>query len=217
MPGPKEILKELVNAEIVPALAPLGFSYSPGAIRFSRKAADARQVIDFSLNQRNDRESIHFWTVWRAHAPGYVKWMERQWGGPRPNDELGGSSDGNLPGFRPRGGDQFDLSDPAARIAEMGRLRASMLSVGLPFLDSISTYRGAAGRICEDHETGRFTSSFLYPKAVDFYLIAGERERAERALRRAMERLSRLEPPAREQHADVIFQLQARRSKYFGT
>lgn len=216
MASPKEILSDLVAAEIAPTLAPLGFSYSPSAIRFSRKVADARQVIDFSLNQRNDRRSIHFWTVWRAHARGYVKWMDRAWGGPRSNDELGGSSDGNLPGFRPRGGDQFDLSDPAGGIAEMGRLRASMLAVGLPFLESISTYRGAAGRICEDHDSGRFTSSFLYPKAVDFYLIAQDCERAERALRRAMERLARLESPAREQHAEVISQLQARQSKYFG-
>jgi hypothetical protein len=216
VPSPKDILRDLVVAEIAPALASLGFSFSPGAIRFSRKAADARQVVDFSLNQRNQTDSIHFWTIWRAHAPGYVKWMERQWGGPRPNDELGGCSDGNLPGFRPRGGDQFDLSDPGARIAEMGLLRTSMLAIGVPFVDSISTYRGAADRICDDHETGRFTSSFLYPRAVDFYLIAEDRERAEKALRRALERLSRLDSPAREQHADVIAQLQARQSKYFG-
>jgi hypothetical protein len=208
---PKDVIRAAVESAICPALAPLGWTFAPSAIRFSRKVGYVKQTIDFCVNYHATRDFIDFWTSWSVRAPAYEKWHAQQWGQPLGNDVIGGSQDGNIPQWRARKPGHFDLSDPKGRAQEMAEMRALFLEVGLPFVDAISTWEGAAARILDEKQP----HSALFAKAVDCYLIAGRRDLAERGLAHAMRIIESFEGHARDQHDEVYAALQKRRDRYF--
>jgi hypothetical protein len=208
---PKEVIRAAVESALVPALAPLGWTFAPGAIRFSRKVGYVKQTIDFCINYHATRDFIDFWTSWTVRAPAYEKWHAQEWGQPFGNDEIGGSQDGNIAAWRARKPGHFDLSDPKRRAQEMATMRALFLEVGLPFADAISTWEGAAARIFDAKQP----HSALFAKGVDFYLIANRRDLAERGLAHAMRTIESFEGLARGQHDEVYEALQKRRARYF--
>jgi len=201
---PKDLLVLRLQEHMTEPLTALGFRFAASGPHFTRTRGIARQRIDFSLSRWNEDDRAVFWTMWGAGAPEYARWHEVQWGAGPPNDALGGLSDWNIPGW-PRGADaHFELTNTSRDALEMRELRRAVEEVGLPFLDVISTWEGAAEHLRAQHS--------MYHRAVDFLLIAGQPARALVVLREGIRRYEVQGRP--DQFADLP-QLHARAARYF--
>ena len=171
----KEIVKEAIERFIVPELEGYGFRFSPSQLKFTRKQSYARQTITVSLSRYNSEISIDFWTMWGTYSLEYSRWFKQQWGIEPVNNAMGGCSDWNIPGWSyPLSDYHFDLSDPSRRSSVMSALLENIKRNGIPYLESISTWTGAAEKL--------LNARWMYGEAADFYLIAGMSERAREAI-----------------------------------
>ena len=128
----------------------------------------------------------------------------REWGELPENDSLGGAADWNLPGWE-RGQDRhFHLNHTESDTHEIERLVKNIKHAGIPFLDRISTWEGAAGQFLKDR--------ILYHRAADFLIIAGDDERAKEIL---LEGLQNYENLGRVDNIRELPKIKARLARYF--
>src|SRR6266498_4219126 len=141
---PKDLLKKYLISDVAPVVEPLGFKYSASQLHFSRKQQVARQVFRFALSKWNSEDNCTFWTVWGVTSKSYADWHKQEWGEFPVNNALGGDLDYNISGWE-RGQDyHFHLHNAKADKNEIQRLIKNILQVGIPFLDRLTTWEGAA-------------------------------------------------------------------------
>ena len=203
---PRDLLLLRIRENLLGPLESRGFRFAPSGPRFSRKVGHARQVFGFSLSKWNQDDDASFWTLWSVTSPEYTKWHLAQWGARPANNSLGGLADWNIPGWSFKPGPLRRIRHRESDADEMTGLLRDIEQAGLPFLDSISTWEGAA-------EWVRGGQGILFPnfgKAADFLLIAAQTEQARTTLAEGIAYFDR--------HSDTYNQLpgiRARLARHF--
>ncbi len=202
---PKTIVRNLFETTITPRLARLGFAYVPTRFAFRRQSAGFQQQITITLSHRNTRESIRFWSAFNVASRRYDEWLRAQ-GRPPHQGFLGGCMDWNIPGWCPPDDPEtsFDCSSPARREAVLDDWFRRCVSVGLPYLDELSSWDGLAA----DLVRGRWH----WDRAADFYLIAGRPRQAVETLVRGIEELQSRDYDCPEHAAPALVQKRRRQA-----
>jgi hypothetical protein len=143
--------------------------------------------------------------MWSASTPAYAIWHKEAWGAATTWDTLAGSADWNIPDWaRAPAAARFRLRNSAEDVGEMTEFRQSILGPGLTWLERVSTWEGAAEHLLKER--------WLFVRAADFLLIAGQRDRARAALLEGIETFQR---QGRPDNFNELPGLHARMARYF--
>ena len=200
---PRDLLNKYLLRDVVPMVEPLGFNYSMTQLHFSRKSQGTRQTFRFALSKWNSEDQCTFWTVWGVTSKVYASWYQKEWGEVPVNDALGGDMDWNLIGWNGGQAHHFHLHNTEADKDEIERLIENILQVGIPFLERISTWEGAAQHFIEHR--------FMYHRAADFLIIAGKPVQAKAVL---LEGMKQYEELGRIDNFDDLLKIKARLARY---
>ena len=201
---PKDLVTLRVREHVLARFEARGFRFSASKLRFSRSVGQTRQYIEISLSKWNRENDASFWSMWGATASYYAEWHLAQWGKSPANNVLGGVSDWNIPGWTRSATQNFHLVATKADAVEMGEFVRNAEGPGLQYLDSISTWEGAAQRLREKRS--------MFDRAADFYLIA---ERPNEALSALLEGIETFEVQRRPDNFSELPGLHARLKRYF--
>jgi hypothetical protein len=202
---PREMLLGRVEETVAPAMRHLGFAFSRSRLLLSRRFGYAHQEVVFSLNRWNSENDCSFWTMWSARAPAYRTWHNEMFGHDPPNDTLGGGADWNIPGWSRGPSAHATLTGHLSHDAEVvERLLRDIQSAGIPYIDQVSTWEGAAERLLDGH--------WGWDRAADFLMIAGKKERARLVLEEGIRRHA---GASNDQFAELPG-LQLRWARFFG-
>jgi hypothetical protein len=160
---PRELLLFRIEPKFLPFLEQLGFRFSESQIKLSRNIEGWRQSVSFSLSKWNSENDCTFWTMWAVNSPEYSKWYQKEWGQKPANNALGGCADWNIPGWTRDPTVHFRLDNSSKDLNEVDCLIENSLQAGIPYLDTISNWRGAAESL--------IASGPPYSKAADFLMI----------------------------------------------
>src|SRR5258706_12472272 len=141
---PRELLFARLTQAYAAAIQELGFRFSASGPHFTRKVGHVRQLISISSNRWNTDSDCSFWTMWSAHTPDYRKWYKAHWGAATDRDWLGGCADWNIPGWSRAAGVNFHLQGDSRDHEEISVLLRNSITVGIPYLQLISSWTGAA-------------------------------------------------------------------------
>jgi len=195
-----------LEEHIVPFLEKERFRFARSRLGFSRRVGQVKHTIEVSLDRNNFEDNCTFWTMWSANAPEYLEWHRREWRDEKAlGDTLASSADWNLRGWSRKPGDsRRTLVNTDADAAVMASLRRDIEDVGLPFLERISTWEGAAEH-CR-------LQRWMYDRAADFLLIAGKREEAHATI---LEGIRAFEIEGRKDTFGELPRLKRRLARYF--
>jgi hypothetical protein len=186
---PKEILLSLFDDQVTPWLEAKGFRFLRSQFSYKRKSNAFTQVISVSLNPRNSALLMVFDSTFSVWSPFYNKWLRRQ---ERPISSgcLRGCAHWNVPGWQRSATDwsgaegiDIDFTDPVARYAVIDQWKNKCEQAGLPFLERLSSWEGAAEDLLSSGEH--------YDQAADFFLIGGNTGRAIEALEKGIQFLQK--------------------------
>lgn len=200
---PRDLLKKNLLRNVAPVVEPLGFNYSPSQLHFSRNHHGTRQTFRFALSKWNFDDRCTFWSIWGVTSKSYANWYGKLWSEPPVNNALGGDLDCNLSGWEFGEDHYFHLYNIEADKDEIDRLIKNILLVGIPFLDRVSTWEGAAEHLLEH--------KFMYHRVADFLTIAGKPERAKDVL---LEGIKQYEELGRIDNFGDLPMIKARLAKY---
>ena len=172
---PKEIVQREFEDTITPWLESLGFEYVRSRFSYKRKVEEFEQRISVTLSHRNSAETINFWSAFNVASRKYNQWLKTQ-RRPRFTGYLGGCADWNVPGWRADSdrSTHFDFGNPTTRPQIIAEWRRRCEAAGIPYLNALSSWEGAADDLLR--------CCWHYDRAADFFLIAGQPDRALRAL-----------------------------------
>ena len=173
---PRDLFRAGLEEFVVPALIARGFRYRRSRADFRRDLpAGVCQHVVFQLSRWNAEDSCEFWSSWGTSAPRYSEWVQKHWNVTPEADALAGAVDWNIPGWS-RGPDRhFELHHRPDDADVWREFCENVERVGLPFLEAISSWSGAAARLRAER--------WQYDRAADFLVMAGEREQACAVLR----------------------------------
>jgi hypothetical protein len=200
---PKDLLKKYLVSDVTGLVESLGFKYSASQLHYSRKHQDARQTFHFALSKWNSEDNCTFWTLWGATSKSYASWHKKEWGELPVNNALGGDLDCNITGWKCGQDQYFHLYNVEADKIEIERLIKNVLQVGIPFLDAVSTWEGAAEHL--------IAHKYMYHRAADFLTIAGKHERAKDVL---IEGIKQYEDLGRIDNFSDLPKIKARLARY---
>jgi hypothetical protein len=203
---PKDLFLARLEEHIVPFMAEHGFAFAKSRLRFARKAGQVRQTIEVCLDRNNFPDNCTFWTMWAANAPAYSDWHKKEWPDQKaPGETLGSLADWNIPGWSRKPADpRRTLLNTVADFQTMAAFRADVENAGLPFLEKISTWEGAAEQCRKER--------WMYYRAADFLVLAGKREEAHAAI---LEGIRTFEAEGRPDILNEIPHLKRRLARYF--
>ena len=183
-----------------------GFRFSKSRLHFTHKVGRVSQNIEVCSDGHNTADNCAFWTMWSANAPEYLDWYRKQWGEESPRgDGLGDLADWNIPGWSRGPADpRYTFTNTPEDAAVSGSLRADIEGAGLPWLERISTWEGAAEHFRKQR--------WRYDKAADFLLIAGRLEEAHAA---TLEGIHSFEVEGRKDNFEELPRLKRRLARYF--
>jgi hypothetical protein len=161
---PRDILLTRIDDYLRPPLEALGFRYARSKITFSRKKGIATQEIDFQLDRYNSENNCTFWTHWTTRAPAYTTWYEQHFGQCLGNGHLGGAAEWNVPGWSRAVTEHACLRNDERDEGVMQQLVDDVKRAGIPWIDSISTWKGAAEQLLKEN--------WHFANAADFFLLA---------------------------------------------
>ncbi len=187
---PRDLLVQCLESEAVPALQQHGFAWSKSQLHFSRKSGIARQCVSFSLEKWNRENSCRFWTMWGATAAAYGRWHKATFGFRSPSNAIGGCADWNIPGWKCGPVERRHLTGSRRDAIEIAEFLLDFTTAGLPYLESFSTWSGAAAHCLEDPPS--------FCRAADLFLIAERAREAKDALLSGLRRFAVLGMP--DQH-----------------
>ena len=118
--------------------------------------------------------------MWSVSSAEYSRWHRTQFGEKPPNDVLAGLADWNIPGWTFSASKMAHLRNARSDAVVMHELNANVFRAGIPFIQSVSTWRGAAERLISER--------WFYARAVDFFILASDHERARETLALAVHR-----------------------------
>jgi len=206
MMKPKELLITRLQEHIVPFMEERGFRFSKSQVHFRRKVGQVCQNIAVCSDRYNTADNCTFWTMWSANAPEYLEWYRKQWSDEKPSgDTLGDLADWNIPGWsRGPAGPRYTLTNTAEDAAVLASFRTDIENAGLPWLERISTWEGAAEHFRKQR--------WRYDKASDFLLIAGHLEEAHAMI---LEGIHAFEVEGRRDNFEELPRLMRRLARFF--
>jgi Domain of unknown function (DUF4304) len=172
---PKELLIKSIEANLLNELKKLGFKYSKNVPRFTRENGDFELYISFSLSKWNDDDYCEFWTMWSITSNRYSKWYKEQWDSKPTNNAIVGKAEWNIPGWTRNSSNHFILTNTPDDKNQLNELTRNIKTIGIPFFEEIDDWSIAA-------EYATQSEVLLYDKVCDFYLLAGELEKAKEIL-----------------------------------
>jgi len=180
--SPKELLWVLFEEVVSPKLRELGFSPVASAFSFKRSRGDFVQLISINLGRQNTQDNIHFWSAFNVKSPKYARWLKKQ-GREAVGVYVGGCPHWNIPTWRIPGDSatSYYISGDAMRCSVVEDWLGRCLISGLPYLDQLSSWEGAAQDLVR--------RKWHWNEAADFYLIAGQVDRAAETLATGVELL----------------------------
>lgn len=202
---PRDLLLKNLEPRVIPFFNSHGFRFSRGKLEFNRTVGSIKQTVTIALSKWNKEDDCTFWTMWGSTSKDYAKWYEAQWGVPPPNNALGGASDWNIAEWK-RGPDKhFQLSGKPEDADEMSEFLACVERAGLPYLDRISSWVGAAEELV--------AQKWMFDRAADFLLITGEHARAKEVL---LEGIRTFTVDLRHDSSNELPLIEQRIQRYFG-
>lgn len=200
---PKDLLLVRFTEHVVPALERHGFGFARSKLRFSRARGDFRQHIEICLDRYNVEDDCTFWSMWSVTSPVFARWYRAEFGVADAPDGVGGCADWNIP--RWSGHERRHLVNGPGDADELKRFVADVEHAGLPYVEELSSWTGAAERL----RRGR--SSF--DRAADLLVLAGERDRAREVL---LEGIRAFELGGRHDALGELPRLKSRLARWFG-
>lgn len=198
------MLKNL-EPRVIPFFNSRGFRFSREKFEFNRTVGSIKQIVTIALSKWNKEDDCTFWTMWGSTSKDYAKWYEAQWGVPPANNALGGASDWNVAEWKRGPGKHFQLSGKPEDAAEMSEFLACVERAGLPYLDRISSWVGAAEELV--------AQKWMFDRAADFLLIAGEYAGAKEVL---LEGIRTFTIDSRHDNFNELPLIEQRLQRYFG-
>lgn len=169
---PRDAVRKALEMYVVPRLARLNFTFAPSTLSLMRKREMYRQIITCELDRWNMEDiSASFGLRFSVRSAFYNKWHQNNFGDRPPNDALASELYMNLKGWMHA---KPNVAHAERVEIEMLKLMEDILDRGLPFLEKYSDWENAAQRLVK----GRW----MWAKACDFYVIAGNREKARETL-----------------------------------
>ncbi len=221
---PKELFQWRIGEHVVPVLEGQGFRYIRSRTLLKRDRGEFEQRIEFDFSRYNEQDFCEFFTAFSVHSDRYPAWYEEIWGEPMddPNPSvICACSASVIPGWPARGTGLFSSFQPWQKrkgahknyclrnkksdLRELAELLEALQGPLMAYMDQLSTWDGAAEH-CEK-------SLHLYPRAVDFHVIAGNEAAARRLVERSLGDDRVLTNPQAE---FVIRDLRQRQEKFFG-
>ena len=177
---PKQILHAAFEATVTPRLARLGFRFVPSRFAYKRQVGEFTQRIGISLSQYNTQDRMSFTSAFNVASPAYNRWLARR-GRERCTSYLAGCKDWNIPGWQKPGDLSFDFTRRLTRRRVVRSWLRLCLDVGIPYLDRLSSWPGAAADLLRQ--------GWHWERAADYLEIAGDPAAAIRALEQGIETL----------------------------
>ncbi|KAA0543120.1 hypothetical protein FZW96_20995 [Bacillus sp. BGMRC 2118] len=178
----KELLLKNMESFLVNDLQQLGFKYSRNVPKFTRRTGYFELNISFSLSKWNTEEYCDFWTMWSVTSNTYSKWYKEQWDTNPANKGIVGVAEWNIPGWSRSASNHFILTNSADDGNQMIELKRNIETIGIPFYEAIKDWNTAA-------EYASKSIIVLYDKVCDFYLLAGEPEKAKEVLEQGIKEI----------------------------
>jgi Domain of unknown function (DUF4304) len=207
---PRELITTNIERTLLEPLTHIGFTFSKSTLTFKRKVNDFVQTINFQLNKYNEENvCAEFWTSFGVSSKIYSKWHKNEFGEDPINESLGGAVDWNIKGWEFPIIDNkrelhFQIIDEKERENVLTVLKNNFLNIGVPYLERLSNWENSAYEIVE--------SEWFHFKACDFFLIAGNRDKALWALEQGLDCWKRKPKASFPDHKDKI---EIRMKKYF--
>jgi hypothetical protein len=180
MPGngmkPKELIIANIEAYLLEPLSAAGFKFSPSQLTFKRTQNEFVQTILFQANRYNEEHlCAAFWSHYQVSSRSYTTWHKARYGHEPVNNIVGGVADWNIrdwqfPVVDGKQDKEHQLVDPAHRATVMACLRDNLLELAIPWLNHRSNWKNAALALVEAHDS--------HARACDFYLMAGNEQKA---------------------------------------
>jgi hypothetical protein len=207
---PRELITTNIENTLLEPLTRIGFTFSKSSLSFKRKVNDFVQTINFQLNKHNEENvCTEFWASFGVSSKIYSKWHKNEFGEDPINESLGGAEDWNIKGWEFPIIDNkrelhFQIVDEKERGNVLTVLKNNFLNIGVPYLERLSNWENSAYEIVE--------SEWFHFKACDFFLIAGNRDKALWALEQGLDCWERKPKASFPEHKDKI---EIRMKKYF--
>jgi hypothetical protein len=144
--------------------------------------------------------------MWGATNPDYTKWFKHEWNEKPSSDFLGEVSDWNIEGWSRRADQHYRLRNRADDVQEWRAFLTDAERAGFPFLERISTWRGAADHLRSER--------WHFDRSADFLLIAGDPEGARATL---LEGIETFEVAKRADNFNELPRIKQRLERYFGS
>ncbi|MFC4721771.1 hypothetical protein ACFO5O_05540 [Geojedonia litorea] len=196
---PGDRIRKLVEEFVQPELTSLGFKLLKSELTFKRKIGDFTQEIYFAKNQRNFGNTIVcFWTILSVKSNYYVKWHEKKYGFKPMNEFVESWYDNHIKTWNTDfwNGGHYDLTE-FDNVKLMNDLTKNILTIGLPLLDKVSDWEGAADSLMERQRFGFISKIF------DFYILAGKEEKAIESLKTAEDYFNSVEDVPSERFEEI--------------
>ena len=194
---PKDILLSAFEKLISPGLEELGFKYTRSSFAYSRKINGFTQRISIRLSTRNTQEGMRFSSAFNVASPAYNKWL-RQHAREGFDGYLGGCTDWNIPGWPVESDNSvsFDFTRPDRRPAVLEDWFHRCVSVGIPYLNKLSSWEGLA--------TELLRWKWQWDRAADYFVMSGDTKMAIQALEKGIEILAAQEFPYPEDAHPIL-------------
>ncbi|WDF63358.1 DUF4304 domain-containing protein [Flavobacterium sp. KACC 22763] len=209
--NPKDLITTSIEKTLLKPLTQIGFTFSKSTLTFKRKVDEFVQTIHFQLNRHNQENvSAEFWTSFGISSNLYSKWHKTNFNENPINSILSSSMDWNIknwefPVINDKKESHFQIISEKERENVLQTLKNNVLNIGVPFLDNLSNWENAANKLVEE--------KWFHYKACDFFLIAGNNEKAFWALQQGIDYWSKNPKASFPEDKEKI---QIRLSKYFG-
>lgn len=170
---PTELLTNRLTSDVVPLLTgQYGFRFARSSLKVSRKTGDFEQSFQFSISKYSADDLCIFWTMWSVSSRKYSRWHEATWGEKPANDSVAGCAEWNIPNWTRSTHDDhhLTLTNTSADNAVIAQLLDNIEKCGIPYVDRFSAWEPAAEQLV--------SKGWMYDRAADFYLIAGNQPRA---------------------------------------
>lgn len=207
----RELIITNIESTLLEPLAQIGFTFSKSTLTFKREVNDFVQVINFHLNRYNEENvCVEFWTSFGVSSKAYSKWYKNEFGENPANESVGGDIDWNIrdwefPIIDNKREPHFQIVDEKERENVLAILKNDVLKIGIPYLNRLSNWEAAAYELLE--------KEWFHFKACDFFLIAGNQDKALWALEQGLDYWERKPKASFSEHKDKI---EIRMKKYFG-
>jgi hypothetical protein len=202
---PKELLNNYIENQLVSELQKLGFRYFKGGPKFSRTKGYFELTFNFSLSKWNSEDYCEFWTMWGVTSKEYAKWYKEQWESKPENNAIVGDAEWNVPGWSRDVVNHFTLTNSESDKAVFDELKYNVLDVAIPYYSKISDWNTAA-----EYASSKERIVF-YDKVCDFYLLAGEKEKAKEILELGIREIEE----RKHDQLMLLPKIQMRLDKYF--